>query len=176
LLKDKKGSWVENLEVEEKLWIQIMQETLNGINALLDSVKTLLTNAGNASICGGLYMYAVEEYGKLLLLKMYKPSGGKVRIKYRDEFRSHKAKFGVALKVLPKECITLHEGAFDSRVFDPDAFDTDQIADCETRQAVFYSDFIASGNYVKANPAIDEDKLKIAVEKLLDISNQVKIP
>jgi hypothetical protein len=81
LLKDKKGKWVENLEVEEKLWLQIMQETLNGINALLDSVKTLLANGGNASICGGLYMYAVEEYGKLLLLKMYKPIGGKVRIK-----------------------------------------------------------------------------------------------
>lgn len=76
----------------------MMQETLNGIFALLDSVERLLQNGGNEAIAAGLYMYAVEEYGKLLLLKNYRPSSGKVTIGYKNEFRNHKAKFDIAVK------------------------------------------------------------------------------
>lgn len=176
VLKSKDGKWVETLEITEELWKRMMQETLNGIFGLLDSVERLLQNGGNEAIAAGLYMYAVEEYGKPLLLKNYRPSSGKVTIGYKNEFRNHKAKFDIAVKNLPKECITLHKGGFDREAFDPEAFDTDQIADCETRQAVFYSDFTSSGKYVKANPSVDKDLLMRAVAQLKTIALATNIP
>jgi AbiV family abortive infection protein len=176
VLKSKDGKWVETLEITEELWKRMMQETLNGIFGLLDSVERLLQNGGNEAIAAGLYMYAVEEYGKLLLLKNYRPSSGKVIIRYRNEFRNHKAKFDMAVNNLPKECTTLHKGAFDREVFDPEAFDTDEIADCETRQAVFYSDFARSGDSVKANPSVDADLLMKAVAQLKTIVLATTIP
>jgi AbiV family abortive infection protein len=170
MLKDKNGKWVETLEITEELWKKIMQETLNGIIKLLDSVEKLLQNGGNEAICAGLYMYAVEEYGKLLLLKHYSPSNGKVKIKYGNEFRSHPAKFGTAIKNLPNDCITLHKGIFDPEIFDPEIFDTDEITDCETRQAVFYSDFTDSGDDVKSVPSVDKNRLKKAINQFKTIA------
>ena len=176
MLKGKDGKWVENLELVEELWKQIMQETLNDIFALIDSVEKLLKNGGNPVIAAGLYMYAVEEYGKLLLLKNYSPSNGRVRIRYRNEFRNHKAKFDMAIRNLPKECIILHEGAFDRDAFDSEAFDTDEIADCETRQGVFYSGFASTGDFVKANPSVDADLLWKAAAQLKTIALGITIP
>jgi AbiV family abortive infection protein len=176
MLKDKNGKWVETLEVTEELWIKMMQETLNGILMILDSVEKLLKTGGNSAISAGLYMFAVEEYGKLLLLKNYKPSKEIIQIKYKNEFRNHRAKFGIAIKTLPKECIILHEGAFDREAFDPEAFDTDEIADCETRQAVFYSDFISSGDFIKPNPSVDKELLEKAVAQLKTIVLVTTIP
>jgi len=176
LLKDAKGKWVEDLEISEELWKTIMQETLSGVIALTKSVEKLLSNGGDTAISSGLYMYAVEEYGKLLLLKSYKATSGFVRIKYRSEFRSHTAKFETAVRTLPKECTTLHVGAFDRTFFDPAAFDTDEIADCETRQAVFYSDFTMDGQYVKRTPTVEMDLLKKAVAQLKTIALGTSIP
>jgi hypothetical protein len=82
MLKDEKNKWVEELEISEDLWKKIMHETLSGILALVDSVEKLLNNGGDATVCSGLYMYAVEEYGKLQLLMGYNPSAGKVKVNY----------------------------------------------------------------------------------------------
>ena len=180
MLKDKHGKWVETLDVTEEVWKNIMQETLNGIVKLLDSAEKLLQNDGDKAICAGLYTYAVEEYGKLLLLKRYSPSGGNVKITYRNEFRSHKAKFEIAIKHLPKECTMLHKGFFDSGFFDPAFFDSDEIADCENRQAVFYSDFADlgtdSGIGVKPVPSVDWDCLEKAVSRLKTVAFGTSIP
>ena len=151
-----------------------MQETLNGIIKLLDSVEKLMQNGGDKAICAGLYTYAIEEYGKLLL-KQYGPSSGKVKIKYRNEFRSHNAKFSIAFKQLPRECTTLHKGIFDPKIFDPQIFDTPEIADCENRQAVFYSDFANSGG-IKRVPSVDRNRLEKAVSSLKTIALGTTIP
>jgi AbiV family abortive infection protein len=176
MLKDNKNRWVEELEISEDLWIKTMQETLNGIFALIDSVEKLLQNGGHVTVCSGLYMYALEEYGKLLLLKNCKSIGGVAKIKYKNEFRSHLAKFGIAIRTLPQECTTLHEGAFDRTCYDSEAFDTNEIADCETRQGIFYTDFTMDGKHVKRIPTVNGELFKNAVTQLKTIILGMSIP
>jgi AbiV family abortive infection protein len=167
MLKDKNGKWVKILELTEDLWKKTIQEIPKGILRLLESAEKLLDNGGNEAICAGLYTYAVEEYGKLLLLKQYTPSAGKVKIEYKNGFLSHTKKFSLAIKYLPTECITLKKGAFDPKIFDPNVFDTKQlIADQEARMGVFYCDFLNSGNDIKPIPYVDKTLLKNAIQKL----------
>jgi AbiV family abortive infection protein len=151
------------------IWQKYNEETLQGILKLLDSAEKLLDNGGNKAICGGLYTFAVEEYGKLLLLKRYIPYEGKVKIRYTGEFLKHAKKFEIALKLLPKECTTIHTGIFDEVIFDPEVFDVSQVADLEARMAVFYCDFTDSGDNIRPVPAVDVKLLKAAIIKLRGI-------
>jgi len=164
MLKDKKGKWVKILEITDELWKKMMQETLAGVFKLLESADKLLDNGGNEAICAGLYTYAVEEYGKILLLQQYNPSGGKVKIEYRDEFRDHEAKFGAAIKYLPDGCTKLYESAFSQD------FDTDQVADFEARLAIFYSDFTESGDGIMPVPPANKSHLRKAINKFKTIA------
>jgi hypothetical protein len=72
-----------------------------------------LENGGNPSICGGLYTYAMEEYGKNLLLKGCSESNGYVSIdqKWFGGRGSHDLKIKQAFSVLPLECKILSVGA-----------------------------------------------------------------
>ena len=166
MLKDKKG-WVEFLEIAENLWRRIMHEALNKAITLTDSAEKLLQNAGNEAISAGLYMYAIEEYGKFLFLKQLTPSSGKVTMKYKNGFRKHSVKFRIALKQLPNECITLRQGLFDPEIFDPAIFDTEDevIKSCETREAVFYSDFTKTAGDIEDVPYVDRECLKNAINQ-----------
>ena len=164
-LINQKGKWVEYLEITEELWQSCIQETLDGIWTLLESAERLLESGGNEAICAGLYTYAVEEYGKLLLLRQYNASNGKVKIEFRDIFRRHDKKFKVAIEALPPECTILHRGAFDPEVFDPKVFDTeDVITDLEARTSAFYCDFADSGDTVKGVPPVEEPLLRKAID------------
>ena len=155
------------LEIKEELWQKSIQETLNGVIMLLNSAEKLLENGGNEAICAGLYTYAVEEYGKFLLLKKCNPSNGKVKIKYKNGFLNHDEKFQIATKALPEECLALSRGMFDPRIFDPKIFDTERVvADFEARMAVFYCDFSDSGDGIKPVPQVDKQLLKKAIQKL----------
>ena len=44
---------------------------IENVSALLDSASILTENADTEQYALGLYMYAVEEYGKAILLKKY---------------------------------------------------------------------------------------------------------
>ena len=101
---------------------------------------------------------------------------GKVKIKYKNEFRKHEAKFDIAIKHLPEECTTLYEGAFSRRDFSKEDFDTDQVADLEARLAIFYSDFTDSGDGIKPVPSVDKDRLKKAINQLKMIALETTIP
>ena len=166
-MKDAKGHWVEFLEIKEELWKKSIQETLNRIPKLLESAEKLLDNGGNEAICSGLYTYAVEEYGKVLLLKQCSPSDGKVKIKYKNGFLNHDEKFKVAAEALPEECKILSSGLWDSAIWDVDIFDTERVvADFEARMAIFYCDFLDSGDDIKPVPQVDKARLKKAINKL----------
>lgn len=167
-LKDANGKWVEELPISIELWMRIMNETRQGVLALLDSAQKLLENKGDIRIVAGLYTFGLEEYGKLLLLKRYVPSGNSVIIKYRDEFRNHNAKFRIAIESLPEECSILHEGTFSSESYEPDSFDTDQIADLKARLAIFYSDFTEDAESILGLPSVDKDRLTVAITQLYD--------
>lgn len=154
-----------------------MHETVNRIMTLLDSSEKLLDNGGNDALCAGLYTYAVEEYGKLLFLKKYRPVSGKVTIRYRDEFRDHIKKFSEAITNLPNECTNLRQAIFDPAIFDTEIFDTQEVmADFEARTAIFYSDFKDSETELLSVLPIDVKKLRVAIVKLRAIIAGTTIP
>lgn len=166
MLKDKNGNWVESLEITEKLWKEMMKEIIiRKIPKLLDCSENLLHNGADESVCAGLYTYAIEEYGKLLLLKQYSPVNGKVQIEYRYHFRNHEPKFEIAIRNLPKECTTLSKGVFDPGIFDKKIFDVGQVADFEARLDAFYSDFTDSADGVRPVPSVDKDCLQNSIKQ-----------
>jgi AbiV family abortive infection protein len=171
MLKDKNGNWVEYLEITEELWKKCIQETLQRVKKLLESAETLLDNGGSATICAGLYTYAVEEYGKILLLRKCKPFSEKVKIGFKNGFLCHTKKFSLAINDLPIDCITLKRGYFDPKIFDPKIFDTKAvIANLKARLGVFYCDFTDPGNEIKPVPQVNKKLLKKAIRKLHTIA------
>lgn len=149
---------------------------------MLDASGRLLSNGGNEAICAGLYTYAVEEYGKFLLLKQCAPLNGKVTIDYFKIFRDsrHDNKFPAAIADFEKqapECIILAKGMFDPAYFDPAYFDTTGPikVDFQTRMAIFYCDIDSKDKIVQV-PSINKDVLNNAVEKLKIIVMNLTIP
>jgi hypothetical protein len=179
MLKDKNEKLCKNREITEELWKISIQETRNGIIRMLESADKLLQSGGNEAICAGLYTYAVEEYGKILLLKELSPLEGKVKIEINGIFRgkrAHKRKFDIAAKNLPSECKTLHEGAFNPRIFNPKDFETAPvIADLEARTAIFYCDFVESGDAIKRVPPVDKTLLNNAINKFRTITLRIDV-
>ena len=55
-----------DIEITDNQWKQICDLTYNNILKKLDSAKFLINN--DSEIAAGLYTYALEEFGKLLLL------------------------------------------------------------------------------------------------------------
>lgn len=163
-LINQKGKWVDYLEITEELWQKCIEETLHGIWTLLDSAERLLESGGDEAICAGLYTFAVEEYGKLLLLRQYNPSDGKVKIEFRDIFRGHDKKFRKAIENLPRECKTLYSPWKLKDWHSKDIWHSkDVIADLEARKSVFYCDFVDSGDAIKPVPAVEDTLLRKAI-------------
>lgn len=149
---------------------------------MLDASNNLLSNGGDKAICAGLYTYAVEEYGKILLLKKCIPSKGQVTINYGKIFmdKRHENKFKTAIKdfkIQAPECMILAKGLFDPAIFDPKIFDTTPpiIANFKSRMAIFYCD-IDSKNKIIQVPAVDKSVLITAIGKLKDIAMALSLP
>jgi hypothetical protein len=66
--------------------IHISKETWNEAKRLIKNgiIKKLSAAKQNTEIAAGIYIYALEEFGKLLLLKESQTVDGKYIIKYRD--------------------------------------------------------------------------------------------
>ncbi len=163
MLKNERGKPREKVTVTEAVFNEMKKEIKDSIPKLLNAAEILLSNAGDPTIVAGLYTYAVEEYGKHLVLKECVPSDGKVEIPYRDKFRNHTEKFKKALDCLPTECKLLHSGSFASENFSSEDFDVDEIADMDARLAAFYKDFRESANGIKRPPTVDANNLKKAI-------------
>ena len=67
-----------HIDIPEKQWKEMMQNVLNGILRKLNAVKSMQTI--DVDIAAGIYIYAVEEFGKLLLLKNANALGGIWRV------------------------------------------------------------------------------------------------
>ena len=138
----------------------------------MDASKKLLLNGGSDVICAGLYTFAVEEYGKYILLKQYPPMNGEVTVDYEKIFRDkrHQNKFIAAVNDFKKqapECTILAKGLFDPKIYDPKIYDTTGpiIVDFQTRMAIFYCD-IDSKNRIKQIPSVNKTILNNAIDKL----------
>ena len=136
---------------------------LSGIRRILASSRAL-HSAGSAlgprdsdgllAVAAGLYTYAFEEYGKLLLMERLPEKGGVVSVPYREIFRSHGKKFEAASEALPKECWSAEAGYFDPAYFDPAYFDTcgSLEATFPVRVSMFYLDMDSNGEPVVPIP------------------------
>lgn len=117
---------------------------------------------GLLAAAGALYTYAVEEYGKALLLGSLPEKGGIVSVPYREIFRSHRKKLDAALADLPLECRMLRRGIFDPDIFDPDIFDVGLQAGFSGRTSLLYLDMGRNGDPIERS-APDAEMLEDAL-------------
>ena len=169
-LKDSKNRWVKYLIITEDLRNKTIEISLQRILKLLDSSQILLDNGGSVTVCAGLYTYAVEEYGKIVLLRKSRKIDGHLKVKYKEGFRDHNTKFRLAIKNLPNECITLRIGVFDPKIFDTETV----IADFKSRMSVFYTNFLESGKGIESVSPVNEKLLKNAITTLRKIVVKTK--
>jgi AbiV family abortive infection protein len=162
------------MQITEQLWNELKKNILSGVIRLLESADILLSNDGDVAICAGLYTYAVEEYGKLILLTGYIPKNAKVDIDSNlfSGKKSHDLKFEAALKRLPDECKNIGVSIWAKGMWPkgmwPD--ESSVVADFESRLAIFYCDLNASKKVIKPVPLVGRKSLETAIEKLKTIA------
>jgi hypothetical protein len=120
-------------------------------------------------ISAGLYTFAIEEFGKIQVLKNTPPINGNHTINYRREFVRHPVKFPLAFNYLKNnnydKCLELSEGGYDYNGFVSEAFEIQLSADFETRLLIFYSDFDSDGSIAEL-PPVDSNLLREAIDGL----------
>ncbi len=65
MLKDNKGQKPYEIEITQEKWSEAKLIIIEGIRKKLEAAKKLIKSD---KVAAGLYIYAVEEFGKLLLL------------------------------------------------------------------------------------------------------------
>jgi AbiV family abortive infection protein len=175
--KDSNGHWVKEVTIPEELWKEIIRRTYEGILRKLQAARTFLVTPGYENICAGLHTFAIEEYGKLLVLKDNSTplTAGKIVIKYKQAFKSHSEKFNLALNTLPKECYILRQGSYTKRSFTKKSHVLDTEADLETRLTTFYTDINDSASPVNA-PTVDRNSLSVAIDEMEKFVNNTSLP
>ena len=83
MIRDAKGYATEIAQISPDLRDKMILVIRDRIIRNLLAIKQLVVIGGYDDICGGLYTYVVEEYGKILFLKSL-PVGndGKIEFKY----------------------------------------------------------------------------------------------
>lgn len=158
---------------------QICDYTRKNIYRKLDSAKLLINH--DPEMSAGLYTYAIEEFGKLLLLRQCAFNNDKCKIMYEDQFIKHTYKFELAFDYLRKnnagQCITLSQGSFSQQSYSWKNFDIGLLPGFESRLSIFYSDFLFEQNRVTDIvhiPSVDHGCLKDAIDGLTTAVNNLK--
>jgi hypothetical protein len=171
----------QEIRVSKTTWNEAKRLIKNGIIKKLSAAKQNINI--DIEIAAGIYIYALEEFGKLLVLKESQTVGGKYIIKYRDGFRSHDFKFSKAFDYLQNngygKCIILSDdGAFTSDAFSWRSFTIGLVAQTEARLGIFYIDFTNSENdnyEIMKIPTIDTNKLNEAIKKLEEVIDKYEL-
>ena len=169
-----------HVDIPEGQWKEMMQNVLNGIFRKLNAIKSMQNF--DMYIAAGIYIYAVEEFGKLLLLKNANALSGMRRVVYEKEFLSHPKKFKAAFDYFQANrydaCLVLSEGdVVISDVVWSDAI-IGLLANTGARLSVFYSDFAYDRSLnviIETPPAIDLGLLQKASNELERASNELLI-
>ena len=154
---------------------RLQDAALVGVQRLLDSV-TILCNPtyssrnapdpdGLLTVAGGLYISALAEYGKMLLIQSLPEKEGYVQVPYLDIFRTHHKKIEAAVAELPPDCALLKYGVPDPYLFDPHLFDTRPDARFPRRTHALFLDMKCDGSPAVPSPP-DLEQLKRAVDLL----------
>jgi hypothetical protein len=162
------------LSVQNTLMEEAIDLIKTGIIRKLAAAKYMVEF--DKEIAAGIYVYALEELGKLEVLKDALDSSHIV--KYRDEFLWHGEKFPRAQNCVKKyyhpECINIG-GSF-SEKFSDISFTQALETDTKARLGIFYIDFehdtSNTATKVKKISYVNEDKLKAAIDGLEDVINK----
>jgi hypothetical protein len=129
-----------------------------------------------------LYTFALEEFGKLLLLKdsVRVANNTKRKVIYADEFTNHEKKFETVLNYLQNThheyCYVLNnEGSFSPKSFTWKSFNLGLIPDLEARMSIFYSDFVYDTNQnisIQKPKTVERDMLENAINEFETVINQ----
>jgi hypothetical protein len=98
MLKDEKGKKPTEIKLSPEKWDETKRVIREGIKKKLDASKRIIET--DKEVSAGLYIYALEEFGKLLLLDKSNLNDGRRIIKYRDQYVNHETKFGIAFDYL----------------------------------------------------------------------------
>ena len=120
MLKDNRGKNISVVRISEKTRTEMVDNTKTGILKKLEAAWKFIEIDLEISV--GLYTYAVEELGKLLLLKRIKIKSGKCTVEYSKEFVNHDKKFETAFDYFQnnnlEECSVINdEGGFSLKGF-----------------------------------------------------------
>jgi hypothetical protein len=164
-----------HIDISEDLWTEMKQDVRNGIFRKLNAVGEM--QLIEKDIAAGIYVYAVEEFGKLLLLREAPSHNGKRRVKYNNEFVKHEAKIKKAFDYFQSNnfhvCMILAQGC-PGQTSDVDDGNWDNVivdlaADTEARLSIFYSDFVYDSNqnlFIESPPEAEQEMLQRATEQL----------
>ena len=165
--------------ISQDKWNETKHTIRDGIIKKLSAAKQNLSI--DIDIAAGIYIYALEEFGKLLLLKDCKKVDERYIIKYRDEFVNHRIKFSKAFDYLQNnnsdECIVLNdESSYTYESYSWKIFSKELLAEIEARVGIFYIDFTESKNDkykydITKIPNIGKNKLKYAINELGSVIN-----
>ena len=165
----------QEIHISKETWNEAKRLIKNGIIKKLSAAKQNIDI--DTEIAAGIYIYALEEFGKLLLLKESQTVDGKYIIKYRDGFRSHDFKFNKAFDYLQNDgygkCIILNDdGAFTPDAFSWRSFTIGLLAQTEARLGIFYVDFTKAENEnyeILKVPTVNPNKMNEAINKLEEV-------
>jgi hypothetical protein len=173
----------QEIYISRENWNEAKRLVKNGIIKKLSAAKQNLDI--DIEIATGIYIYALEEFGKLLLLKESQPDiNEKYIIKYRDGFLSHSFKFCKVFDYLQNngygECIVLNNnGSFTPDAFSWKSFTIGLLAQTQARLGIFYIDFTKSEHNneydIMEIPDVDQNKLNEDIYKLNMIINTIEL-
>ena len=174
-MRDRNNSKMRSVSIE--VYTKLLNQTYEGIIRKLESATVLLEI--DEYLSAGLYTYALEELGKILLLKQSARLDGEIQIEYVDKFIRHRSKFELAFNYLQQNehgrCIILNPGGFDPNGFTR-GFDIGLLADFEARMSIFYSDLKEGKKEVKEIPPVDRGVLRKAIQELKGVMlNEIKL-
>ncbi len=142
---------------------------LSAAQARLHEAEALLT-AGHHIQTAVLFSFAVEEFGKAIVLRDEFDKGNDPATVH--DFYDHEAKLVAAGTKIPEEKLLLHGGVFNRRVFDPSVFDTGNQVDFGARLSGLYVDWARGWRHgqVRVDPALL--KANLAAVRAIIVSTQ----
>jgi AbiV family abortive infection protein len=171
----------QHVDISEHQWQEMMQNVGDGIYRKLKAAKQI--TAYDKEMAAGLYVYAVEEFGKLLLLKKAVVLNGMRRIIYDKEFVTHSKKFETAFDYFQANghdaCLVISEGDFVVSDVVWRDFEIRMLANTQARLSIFYSDFTYDDKHniiIEKPPDVDLNILQKAIDELEKATNNLNIP
>jgi hypothetical protein len=165
----------EKLDINNTLMEEAVLRIKTGIIRKLAAARKMIDY--DKEVAAGIYIYALEELGKLELLKESQKIENGYQINYKDQFLTHKIKFSKAVKYLQKhdhpECVNIG-GSFSKKTFNVTSFTLKLETNTEARLGIFYVDFEIdktgkAAKKLKVIPITDERKLRTAIDGLEDV-------